>query len=72
MALHWPHSVLINPASIADTMHWVHSLIEKKLLAVLVDQRSVDMPPLNVLYSSNIAAKTVKSWGDLSELVAMG
>tara|TARA_R110000764_G_scaffold165681_1_gene252560 strand:- start:847 stop:1575 length:729 start_codon:yes stop_codon:yes gene_type:complete len=56
---------------IADTMHWVHSIDREKIARRLSDQRSVDMPPLNVCIQVNISGEDSKSGVILSELGAM-
>jgi pyridoxal phosphate enzyme (YggS family) len=46
---------------IANHFHWVHSLDREKIALRLNEQRSADLPPLNVLIQVNISEEASKS-----------
>lgn len=56
---------------IADTMDWVHSVDREKIARRLSEQRSADLPPLNVCIQINISGESSKSGVALSELNSM-
>ncbi|ETX12440.1 hypothetical protein MUS1_02275 [Marinomonas ushuaiensis DSM 15871] len=56
---------------IAETMDWVHSVDREKIARRLNEQRSSNLPPLNVCIQINISGEQSKSGILLSELDSM-
>jgi len=56
---------------IAQTMDWVHSIDREKIARRLSEQRSADLPTLNVCIQINISGEDSKSGVSLSELGSM-
>jgi PLP dependent protein len=53
---------------IANHFHWVHSVDRLKIAHRLSEQRSPDLPPLNICLQVNISHENTKSGIDLQEL----
>ncbi len=53
---------------LAAHFHWVHSVDRFKIAQRLSEQRSDDLPPLNICLQINVSSETTKSGIDFAEL----